>query len=212
MTAATNRQAGYTVLEMVIVSLVLIPFFYLAYGSMDSLSDETLSATVLADAERKADQAAILIAHHLRHAPLEEIEITETVSGSVEHVDFQKRVLDPTTGEVSLTGTFRVGFAVATDEAADALDNNKNGITDEGMLYLTYPDGSQQTLIGNVLPNSLWLELPAEGERDVLLRFQTAHPLAPVTTPYQGIAVGGVYPDQADYHIITVTRRLALRN
>jgi hypothetical protein len=178
-TPIRSRESGYTLLELAIAATILT----IALGSLTLLSGRSAGAlsagTSQSELDSHARRALTRIGEELLPSGMSVITPATLDQGAAE-VNY-RRSGGPVSGRNSWVEPRRFAFAYEVGELDDGLDNNGNGLIDEGVVTWTIDAGlaTEHTLIlchgvrergfaiqrvGNVLRLGLTLErLDAEG-------------------------------------------------
>jgi len=130
-----GRAGGYTLLEMSIV-LVLLGMVLGATFTVGMSSDKTYrTGTTAAHLEAQADMAVGRIVSDLRIARRDSLAPDPAPGSGGESVEYVQPV-GITNGVVQWSPPRRLAFEYETGEIDDGLDNNRNGLVDEGQVVL----------------------------------------------------------------------------
>jgi len=159
-TQHASCTAGFTLAEVLIVATILA--LMVGWLSMIGLSGDRAyrTGTLAAQLEAQASIAMEKIVAELRTAGLETLE-PDPVEGIGADLIEYAHATGVTDGEVDWTPLRRLGFELEAGEVEDGLDNNGNGLADEGVVVLT-EDLGEPTERRRVLVH--WVSPLLEGE------------------------------------------------
>ena len=133
--ARTSREGGYTLVEMSIV-LTLLVVVVGATLTVGTASEKTYrTGTTAAHLEAQADMAVGRIVSDLRIARRSSLAPDPAAGAGSLEVEYQQP-LGITNGVVQWGPTRRLAFEYDPAELNDGLDNNGNGLVDEGRVVL----------------------------------------------------------------------------
>lgn len=206
-----STRRGWTLIELAFATLLMGVIGSVVSGMLHSAPSQTNALVLASETRRASAQARELISTHLRDAARSQLNL---VSGAGEALElrFRKVQISYTDGTVSLGPELKLGFAYSGSDPFNGLDDDNNGLVDDGVLYLIHGDGNQQILLSYVLPGSFRLGLPGPGERALSLRFQVAQRRTPGAVYEQTADARGVYPEQAGFALGSVAEVVACRN
>lgn len=136
-------RAGFSLVEMLIVALLLS--LTLGVVGMVARSSERAfqTGTTTADLELQTAQAIERIVVELRPTALASLAPDPLPGLGAEAVQYV-HALDYVGGEIVNSSLRRLSFEYAEGELDDGLDNNSNGLIDEGRVVLTEDPGGAQ--------------------------------------------------------------------
>ena len=155
------EQAGFTLLEMMIASVVLsvlvggiymvLTTGVLAYGS--GITDADLEQQTGRALDRIVEEISMSgsdVLFPMPNPPLSSSQLTYQTNGGFD------------AGSINWGGTSRIEFRHASDDPDDGVDNNGNGLVDEGIVvWVKDPGGANERLV--VLTH--WVREYLEGEK-----------------------------------------------
>ena len=133
--SARSRAAGYSLLELVIVAalflVVVASLAIVARGSDQLYETEAVGSHLEGQAAVALDQ----IVRELRIAGFDTL-IPDPGAVGTSSIEY-RQAIDIEAGEVTWTAPRRLEFQYETGEVDDGVDNNGNGLIDEGRVVLT---------------------------------------------------------------------------
>ncbi len=204
-----NTRRGFSLLELA-VSLLLIGSLGAIFSSVLLAAPEQTKAAVLAsETRRNGVQVIQLLRGHLRDTAPGQLAVVAMFGWP--ELRFRKASLDTSTGDVHFGPELKLGFANTAADPLNGVDDDGNGLSDDGVIYLIHRDGTQQIVCAQVLPGSFALTPPTAGSAIVGVRFQFARRVE-AGAAYSQVPVAGVYGPQNGFVVETVDERIALRN
>ena len=161
-----SRTAGYSLVELAIaVSILALIFGFL---SMTGTANSKVFKSGISQAhvESQLESAMQRVVAELRvagRATLAPLPAPGTATGSLAYA----QALDLSDGQVVWSPMRRLAFEYAPQDPNDGVDNNHNGLVDEGRLVLTLDVGTpdeRRVVFTNWVPEWLEGELPAGGD------------------------------------------------
>ncbi len=199
---------GVSLLELVISVAVFSVVASIAFGLFGSAARETAYIARQAEADHHHQLAVRRLQEQLRFAEPAGIQLDgEAVE---RRLRFTRTQIEPSDGSVSTSGVYTLRFAYLADEAANGLDDNQNGLADEGLLILQLPSGEQLPLARNVLPASY--RIVRDDERTLVVRFQTCLRYNPKAPAFSQAHEDGVARAQTGYVLTLCQETIRLRN
>ncbi len=157
--AAARARAGFSAIELAITSLLLVMLLGAA-GIVGRTNMETYKLTTsLRNADVAAQRAVQRIASELKFTGASRLNPDPELNGFVSSVDFDQ-VVDIVNGEPVWAPLARIAFEYEPGELNDGIDNDGDGLIDEGRIVLTRNVGGVPTRV--VLVNGV--SEYAEGE------------------------------------------------
>ncbi len=206
-----KTRRGWTLIELSFATLLMGIIGSVVSGLLHSAPRQTNALVLASETRRSSAQARELISAHLRDAAVSQLSLVHGAGEALE-LRFRKARISHDDGTVSLGPELKLGFAYSGNDPLNGVDDDGNGLIDDGVLYLIHGDGNQQILLSFVLPGSFRLGLPSAGQRALSLRFQVARRRSPGANYQQSPDGRGVYPEQKGFALGSVAEVLALRN
>ncbi len=200
-------RRAYSLLEVVVAGAVLSIVLGVAATTILSGGDETRRLVQHAELSRKVGQTRDRIAHLVRFAD------SDSCFVQGDQLVFRETLIGIGTGTAGLSTRQRLGFAYTSDDPDNGLDDDGDGLIDEGSLFHVGDDGVLSTLIANVLEGSFRVELPTPTEELIIVRFQVgARARAGAGSFDRRPDALGVYPRQDGFLVISAEERIRPRN
>jgi prepilin-type N-terminal cleavage/methylation domain-containing protein len=165
------RDRGFTVVEVVIAASVLVIVVVVALGTLGTMSEHVAKSTVQLDLRARAHDAAMLMQRELRAVSRTSLALDDAdpVSGKFRRVRYRsvagfdtadkKVLLDPAAGD-----PHDVRFELEATETSNGVDDDGDGLIDEGRLVLYRGGAEVAELTRSVRASSLELSLqPGNG-------------------------------------------------
>lgn len=133
-----DRRAGFSLIELLVSLSLLGVIGGAVLLAASSTSTAMQSSTTLADLHALSRRAIERIASELEQTERDDVLPASPAAEAPFHVseiDFQRT--DFVADAVVLENIARIGFEYAADEPNDGIDNNGNGLVDEGLVVLT---------------------------------------------------------------------------
>jgi prepilin-type N-terminal cleavage/methylation domain-containing protein len=158
----STARAGFSLVEMLIVALILSLTLGVV-GMVARSSDRAFqTGTTAADLELQVAQAMERIVVELRPAVLGTLAPQPLPTLGADGIQYL-HALDFVAGEVVTSPLRRLAFEYAEGELDDGLDNNSNGLIDEGRVVLTEDLGGP---LERRIVLTRWVAEHFEGELD----------------------------------------------
>ncbi len=169
-TEELKRQAGFSMLEVMIVTAMLMVAITAIFQVIAAGTDHYNSGSVLVDIQAQARRMMDRIVTDLESSGTSVVSL----SGS-DSISFQKNT-GYSGGSITWGNVITIAFAYETGEIDNGVDDNNNGIVDEGVITRT-ESGTTVTLghylkengltfikVGNFVTIRMELAKPAKGE------------------------------------------------
>jgi prepilin-type N-terminal cleavage/methylation domain-containing protein len=160
--APAGNRAGYSLIELLVAVTIMALVFGLLSLTGSANSAAFKSGISEAHLESQIGSALAHVTSELRIAGKSTLEPQLAPGASTDSLQFAE-ALDLHNGQIVWSAPRRLAFEYAPKESNDGVDNNGNGLVDEGRLVLTLDVGTPQerrVVLTNWVPELLEGELP----------------------------------------------------
>jgi Prokaryotic N-terminal methylation motif len=163
-----SRTAGYSLVELAIAITILAMLFGFLSLTGDANGKAFKSGISQAHLESQLESAMKRVVSELRLAGKSTL-VPQLATGTATSSLAYAQAIDLVDGQIVWSPVRRLAFEYSPQDANDGLDNDHNGLTDEGRLVLTLNLGApdeHRVVLTNWVPELLAGELPGGGDEN----------------------------------------------
>jgi prepilin-type N-terminal cleavage/methylation domain-containing protein len=151
MNGTADRQAGFSLLEVMIVTVILIVVLTAVFQVISTGMNTYNTSSALTEIQGQARRVLDRVARELQPAGLATISPTPPATGTpgTHTITFQQNV-GYSGSAITWGDVTTIAFAYMAGETNDGADNNNNGLVDEGVVRMTVTPTAGAPLVNDL--------------------------------------------------------------